>query len=110
MCGAGDDYYLVNSTFAYLPGIPIFHSLDLVNWHQVGNVIHRPEQLRYDRLGVSSAIYAPTIRHHNGTFYLICTMVGANGNFIVTATNAAGPWSDPIQLRFEGIDPSLYLR
>jgi alpha-N-arabinofuranosidase len=107
ICRVGDDYYLVNSTFAYFPGIPVFHSRDLVNWEQVGNVIDRPDQLRYDRLGVSAAIFAPTIRYHNGTFFVICTMVGANGNFIVTATNVAGPWSNPVELRFEGIDPSL---
>jgi xylan 1,4-beta-xylosidase len=108
ICRVGEDFYLVNSTFAYFPGIPIFHSRDLVNWEQVGNVIHRTNQLRYDRQGVSSAIYAPTIRHHHDVFYVICTMVGAEGNFIVTATNAAGPWSQPVTLGFEGIDPSLF--
>ncbi len=108
MCRAGEDYYLINSTFAYFPGIPIFHSRDLVNWEQIGNVIHRPGQLRYDRQGVSGGIFAPTIRHHHGTFYVICTMVGAEGNFIVTATNAAGPWSNPVKLGFEGIDPSIF--
>ena len=108
ICQAGDDYYLINSTFAYFPGIPIFHSRDLVNWQQVGNVIHRPDQLRYARQGVSGGIFAPSIRFHDGTFYVICTMVGAEGNFIVTATNAAGPWSHPHSLHFEGIDPSLF--
>lgn len=108
ICRAGDDYYLINSSFAYFPGIPVFHSRDLVNWEQVGNVIDRPDQLRYDRLGVSAGIFAPAIRYNNGTFYVICTMVGATGNFVVTATNAAGPWSNPVQLGFEGIDPSLF--
>lgn len=108
LCRVGDDYYLINSTFAYFPGIPVFHSRDLVNWRQVGNVIDRPDQLRYHHAGVSGAIFAPTIRHHNGTFYVICTMVGAEGNFVVTATNAAGPWSNPVELGFEGIDPSLF--
>ncbi|MDR3459768.1 MAG: glycoside hydrolase family 43 protein [Verrucomicrobiae bacterium] len=108
ICRVGDDYYSVNSTFAYFPGIPIFHSRELVNWDQVGHAIDRPEQLRYDRLGVSSAIYAPTIRYHDGIFYIICTMVGGEGNFIVTATNVAGPWANPIKLGFDGIDPSIY--
>ena len=108
VCRVGDDFYLVNSTFAYFPGIPIFHSRDLVNWRQVGNVIHRPDQLRYDRVGVSGGIFAPSIRHHGDTFYVVCTQVGGNGNFVVTATNAAGPWSNPTELRFEGIDPSLF--
>src|SRR4051812_1223891 len=52
ICRVGDNFYLINSTFAYFPGIPIFQSRDLVNWKQIGNVIHRPEQLRYDRVGV----------------------------------------------------------
>lgn len=108
ICRVQDDYYLVNSTFAYFPGIPVFHSRDLVNWEQVGNVIDRPGQLRYDRLGVSSGIFAPAIRYHQGTFYVVCTMVGGEGNFVVTATNAAGPWSAPVRLGFEGIDPSLF--
>ncbi len=108
ICRAGDDFYLINSTFAYFPGIPIFHSRDLVNWKHIGNVIHRPDQLRYDRVGVSGGIFAPAITHHDGVFYMVCTQVGGNGNFVVTATNAAGPWSQPTELRFEGIDPSLF--
>jgi xylan 1,4-beta-xylosidase len=108
ICRAGDDFYLINSTFAYFPGIPIFHSRDLVNWKPIGHVIHRPEQLRYERVGVSGGIFAPAITHHNGVFYVVCTQVGGNGNFVVTATNAAGPWSQPTELRFEGIDPSLF--
>lgn len=108
ICRVGDDFYLINSTFAYFPGIPIFQSRDLVNWRQIGHVIHRADQLRYDRLGVSRGIFAPAITHHDGTFYVVCTQVGANGNFVVTATNAAGPWSDPTELHFEGIDPSLF--
>lgn len=108
ICRVGPDYYMVNSTFAYFPGIPIFHSRDLVNWEQLGHVIHRPEQLRYHGLGVSRAIFAPAISHHDGVFYVVCTMVDGLGNFVVTATNPAGPWSDPVQLPFEGIDPSIF--
>ncbi|MCS7338201.1 MAG: glycoside hydrolase family 43 protein [Verrucomicrobiae bacterium] len=108
ICRVGQDYYMVNSTFAYFPGIPIFHSRDLVNWDQLGHVIHRPEQLSYEGLGVSRAIFAPAISYHEGVFYVVCTMVDGIGNFVVTATNAAGPWSDPTPLPFEGIDPSIF--
>jgi xylan 1,4-beta-xylosidase len=108
ICRVGDDFYLINSTFAYFPGIPIFHSRDLVNWRQIGHVIDRPDQLRYDGRRVSEAIFAPAMSHYKETFYVVCTMVGAEGNFVVSATNAAGPWSNPTQLRFEGIDPSLF--
>lgn len=108
ICRAGDDYYLVNSTFAYFPGIPIFHSRDLVHWTQLGHVISRPTQLNYDGLGVTRGLFAPAISYHAGTFYLVCTMVDGGGNFLVTATNPAGPWSDPVWLGFDGIDPSLF--
>lgn len=108
ICRAGDDYYLVNSTFAYYPGLPIFHSKDLVNWEHIGDAIDRPDQLRYEGLRVSEGIFAPAITYHDGLFYLICTMVGSNGNFVLTAEDPAGPWSDPHILKFRGIDPSLF--
>ncbi len=108
VCRVGDDYFLINSTFGYFPGIPIFQSRDLVTWRQIGNVIHRPTQLNYDGLGVSRGIFAPALAHHDGTFYVVCTMIDAGGNFLVTAKDPAGPWSDPTWLHFEGIDPSLF--
>ncbi len=106
---AGDRFYLVNSTFTYFPGIPIFESTDLVHWKQVGNAIHRPGQLDFDGLDVSRGVFAPAIEYHDGTFYVVNTSVDAGGNFIVTATNPAGPWSDPSWLPdIGGIDPSLF--
>ena len=106
---AGDDYYLVHSTFAYFPGIPIFHSRDLVSWTQIGNAIERPSQLDFDSLGLSRGVFAPTIDYHAGTFYVLNTCVDCGGNYLVTATNPAGPWSDPVWLRqVGGIDPSLF--
>ncbi|MDQ5979408.1 MAG: xylan 1,4-beta-xylosidase [Verrucomicrobiota bacterium] len=108
ICRVGDDYYLINSSFAHFPGIPIFHSKDMVNWKQIGHVITRPDQLNYDNLGITRGIFAPAISHHNGTFYVICTMVDAGGNFLMTTKDPAGPWSDPIWLGFDGIDPSIF--
>ena len=106
---AGDDYFLVTSSFSYFPGIPIFKSRDLVHWTQIGHVLDRPTQLDLDGRGISEGIYAPTIRYNKGTFYLITTCSYCGGNFIVTATNPAGPWSEPIWLRdFDGIDPSIF--
>jgi alpha-N-arabinofuranosidase len=106
---AGDDYYVVNSTFAYFPGIPVFHSQDLVNWRQVGNVIDRPSQLDFDSLRISEGVFAPTIEYQDGTFYVLNTCVGCGGNYLVTASDPAGPWSDPVWLRdVGGIDPSLF--
>ena len=108
ICRVGDDYYLVTSTFEYFPGVPVYHSRDLVNWRQVGHVLTRKSQLNLDKMRASRGIFAPTIRHHNGTFYMITTVVGGRGNFYVTATNAAGPWSEPVWLDRAGIDPSLF--
>ena len=108
VCRVGEDYYLVNSTFSYFPGVPIFHSRNLVDWTQLGHVLDRPSQLNLDGLPVSSGIYAPAISWHNGVFYLITTNVRGIGNFYVTAVNPAGPWSDPVPLAFDGIDPSIF--
>jgi alpha-N-arabinofuranosidase len=108
ICRVGDDYYLINSSFAYFPGLPVFHSRDLVNWKQMGNVIARPSQLDYDGLGVTRGLFAPALSQHGGTFYVVCTFVDKGGNFLMTATDPAGPWSDPVWLDFDGIDPSLF--
>lgn len=104
----GDDFYLVNSSFQYFPGVPIFHSRDLIHWEQIGNVLERKSQLPLANASSWLGIYAPTIRYNNGTYYLITTNVGNGGNFLVTAKTPAGPWSEPIWLKQQGIDPSLF--
>jgi xylan 1,4-beta-xylosidase len=109
ICQAGEDYYLACSSFEYFPGVPIFHSRDLVHWTQIGNALDRPSQLRLPPNTTSSGgIYAPTLRHHDGRFWLITTNVHDAGNMLFTATDPAGPWSDPIRLPdVHGIDPDL---
>jgi alpha-N-arabinofuranosidase len=105
----GEDYYLVNSSFAWYPGVPIFHSRDLVHWEQIGHVLDRPEQLPLSGAGVSGGIFAPTIRYHDGRYYMITTNVSGMGNFYVTAQNPAGPWTNPTVLpEIVGIDPSFF--
>lgn len=111
LCQKGKDFYLVNSTFSHYPGVPIFHSVDLVNWQQIGHVLDRPSQLNLDELPVSYGIFAPAISYnpHNDTFYMITTLVGRKDNFVVKAKDPKGPWSDPIWLpEVPGIDPSLF--
>lgn len=104
----GDDFYLVTSTFAYFPGLPVFKSRNLVAWTQIGNAIDRPGQLDFKGLGLSRGVFAPTISHRDGTFYLLNTCVDCGGNYLLTAKDPAGPWSDPIWLKdIDGIDPSL---
>lgn len=105
----GTDYYLVNSTFAYFPGIPIFHSKDLKSWKQIANIIDRPSQMNFMGDGTSRGLFAPSINYFKGTFYLTCTLIDRKGNFVMTAKNPAGPWSDPVWLpEVKGIDPSLF--
>ena len=108
---AGEDYYLVTSTFAYFPGLPVFHSRDLVNWTQIGNAIDRPDQVDFGTLGLSRGLFAPTIEHHDGVFYILNTCVDCGDNFVITATDPAGPWSDPVWLPdlAGGIDPALFI-
>lgn len=109
ICAVGEDFYLVNSSFAYFPGLPVFHSRDLAHWEQIGNCMERVSQLPLEGAKHSGGLFAPTIRYHAGTFYVICTNVTHGGNFIVTAKNPAGPWSEPSYLEgADGIDPSLF--
>lgn len=109
ICRVGDDYYMVNSSFEWFPGIPIYKSKDLVNWKLIGYGITRTEQMQFaDGLQDSRGIYAVTIRYHEGLFYLITTCVQCDGNFYITAKDPAGPWSDPVWLHSQGIDPSLF--
>jgi xylan 1,4-beta-xylosidase len=109
ICRVVGDYYLATSSFAYFPGVPIFHSRDLIHWEQIGHALDRPSQLDLEGVGHSEGIFAPTIRYHQGIFYLCTTNISKGGNFIVTAADPAGPWSDPYWLPdAPGIDPSLF--
>lgn len=110
VCRAGDKFYLVNSTFTYFPGIPVFESENMADWKQIGNVLERPDQVSFKDCSHSQGIYAPAIRFYDGVFYVAAANVGGGGNFVVTAKSPAGPWSE---LHFlgesaKGIDPSLF--
>lgn len=107
----GDDYYMVVSSFAMFPGVPIFHSKDLVNWKQIGHVLDRTSQLNVHDTWISQGVYAPGITYnpHNDTFYMINTaFAGGLGNFIVKTKDPMKGWSEPIKLAFNGIDPSIF--
>jgi alpha-N-arabinofuranosidase len=109
ICRVGNDYYLVNSTFSYYPGLPIFHSTDLAHWEQIGFAMDRPEQLNLEGAALSGGLFAPTIRFNKGTYYITCTNTSHGGNFIITAKNPKGPWSNPVFLpAVHDIDPSLF--
>lgn len=102
------DFWLVNSSFCFFPGVPLYHSRDLVNWEQCGYVLDRPSQLPLKGANVWGGIYAPTIRYDNGRLYMITTNVTGGGNFLVHTTDPARGWSEPVWLEQGGIDPSLY--
>ena len=121
ICKVDDTFYIVNSSFEYFPGLPIHKSKDLINWELIGYGLHRPEQCENDvnLVDVQSdgGIHAPTIRYHQGTFYIIATNVYYNEstkttdfvNFIITAENPEGPWSNPHVLDgAPGIDPDIF--
>jgi len=112
ICRVGDEYFLVTSTFTYFPGVPIFRSTNLVDWVQIGNVLDRRDQLdlRSTQGNTSLGVFAPTLRHHDGRFWMIttvCTHDQGLRNFYVTADDPARPWSDPIFVDVVGIDPDL---
>ncbi|WP_313157008.1 glycoside hydrolase family 43 protein [Sphingobacterium multivorum] len=108
ICRVDDDYYLVTSSFEYFPGLPIYHSKDLVNWEQIGHCLTRDTQLPLEKATASSGLFAPSIRYHDGLFYVICTNVSSGGNFYCTATDPTGPWSEPIHVAVESIDPDIF--
>lgn len=114
ICRVGEDYYMVTSSFVYFPGLPIFHSKDLIHWEQIGHGISSPDQLDYKNCETSLGLWAPTIRYHEGTFYIINTFVSEGrearrDNYIITAENPAGPWSKAHFIEgADGIDSSLF--
>lgn len=109
VCRVGNDYYLATSSFEWFPGIPIFHSKDLVNWKQIGHALDRPSQLKMVGNKSSSGVWAPTIRHHQGKFYVTATCKQCGNNMYVVADKPEGPYSDPVFLKPpNGIDPSMF--
>ncbi|KAI8584249.1 hypothetical protein K450DRAFT_195338 [Umbelopsis ramanniana AG] len=117
ICRVGEDYYLVNSTFEFWPGIPIYHSKNLVDWKLIGHVLTRSSQLSLSGVASSGGVWAPTIRHHEGKFYVIVNALCyyQPGSWKTSRTfycstsdiNSYGSWSEPIYVNQKGIDPSL---
>jgi xylan 1,4-beta-xylosidase len=108
VCRVGNNYYLVTSTFEYFPGVPIFHSHDLIHWRQIGNCLTHASQLPLANARSSGGIFAPTIRHHAGVFYMATTNVSSGKHLYVFTEDPAGNWSEPVWVEQGGIDPSLF--
>lgn len=107
ICRVGEDYYIVNSSFEYYPGVPIYHSKNLVNWTLEGYCLSSKGQLPLEKCRPSGGIYAPTIRYHEDTFFMTTTNVTSKGNFIVHTKDFSQGWSKPAWVDQGGIDPSL---
>ncbi len=108
ICRVGGEYYLATSSFEYFPGVPLYHSRDLVHWRPIGHALTRPSQLPLEGIRSSYGIFAPTLRHHAGRFWLITTLVGGRGHFYVTAEDPAGEWSEPVPVAGPQFDPDLF--
>ncbi|MFI3238310.1 MAG: family 43 glycosylhydrolase [Lachnospiraceae bacterium] len=107
ICRVGEDFYLVNSTFEFFPGVPIYHSKNLVNWELINYCLKTDVQLPLGECRPSHGIFAPTIRYHEGTFYMVTTNVAGGGHFYVKTDDIRGEWSEPIWVDEKGIDPSF---
>lgn len=108
VCKVEDTYYLVCSSFQYFPGVPIFESKDLINWKQIGHCLTRESQIQLGKVGSSGGVFAPTLRHNNGRFYMTTTNDTTHQNFYVWTDDIYGEWSEPIYVDQGGIDPDLY--
>ena len=111
ICAVDSDYYLVTSSFVFVPGLPVYHSRDLVNWELISHGIDQQNvsKFHFEHLNDNDGVWAPTIRYHDGLFYIVCTMNRSGGNFFITARDPRGPWSDPVWIpQAQGIDPTLF--
>lgn len=108
ICRVGEDFYLVTSTFEFFPGVPIYHSKNLVNWELINYCLTSDTQLPLENAEMSGGIYAPTIRYKDGVFFMTTTNVSNGGNFIVHTKDIYGKWSEPAYVDQGGIDPSLF--
>ena len=107
ICRVGDDFYLVNSTFEFYPGVPVYHSKNLVNWELINYCLKDKERLYLDGARSSGGIYAPMLCYHEGEFFLTTTNVSHKGHLIVHTSDIYGEWSKPVWIDQGGIDPTL---
>ena len=113
----GDDYYLAGTTMHMNPAVQIMHSKDLVNWHQIGHIFSKSEELDLSYFFDGMGIWAPDISYCNGEFYIFYCLVqlskdrstNVRGNFMVKSRSILGPWSKPAQITDFGSDPSHFV-
>lgn len=102
-------YYIVTSTFEYLPALPVHRSFDLVHWELIGHVVTREDQVGLGQVPTPGGVWAPTLRWHEGTWYLVVSVfLGGRGCVVFTADDPAGPWNGgTVIAAVDGIDPDL---
>ena len=115
ICKKDDYFYIATSSFQWTPGIPIHRSKDLRNWEFVSHALTNPKLADLSRIGDSYGIWAPNITYAGGLFYVIYTIVSSSfndlcidTNYLITAENIEGPWSEPVYLNSTGFDPSIF--
>ena len=108
ICRVGDDFYLVVSSFEFFPGIPVYHSKNLVEWELAGHCLNEDSKLNLVGCPPSGGLYAPSVQYHEGLYFLTCTNVSDKGNFIIYTKDILGDWSEPVWVDQKGIDPSLF--
>jgi xylan 1,4-beta-xylosidase len=111
----GEDYYIATSTFEWFPGVEIHHSRDLIHWKLIARPLRRVSQLAMDGIPNSGGVWAPCLSHDGHLFHLCYTNVRTlniphleTPNYLVTAPDIDGEWSEPVALNASGFDPSLF--
>lgn len=94
----GEDYFMIASSFCNSPAIPLLHSKDMVNWKVVNYVLEHIPEFRYRNPVHGCGVWAPSIRFHNGTFY-VCFPMPDEGIYMTTAKDPYGKWSKPVNIR-----------
>jgi alpha-N-arabinofuranosidase len=111
VCRVGDDFYLANSSFTMRPGLPIYHSRNLIHWQLIGYAAGADLPASFVGATTNGGLYAPTLRHHAGMFYLVVKNTTSGHNELYTTENPAGEWSVPARIgpQWDGdIDPDLF--
>ncbi|MGY5765407.1 family 43 glycosylhydrolase [Brachybacterium sp. DNPG3] len=110
ICRAGEEFFLAASSFEYHPGVPLFRSTDLTHWELAGHALTDDPAFPAGRAGANGGVYAPTLRHHDGLFWMITTDVsGGGGQLVTSAPSIEGPWGPARVIPgIIGIDPDLF--
>lgn len=86
ICCVGNDFFVATSTFEFFPGVPIYHSNDLITWRLIGHALNRPSQLNMRAVPSSGGVWAPTLRHHKGKFYMTTVVMHGKGSAEVSTS------------------------